>query len=77
MGHQALLTQEQVLSIANARALKANVDLSGYDVRIEFEFTEKNHKWYVFYNGTDNVVGNDFLILVDDITGETHLFGGS
>ena len=76
--HIPRLAEAEVLSIANGAARKSGADLSKFNVpQAHFEYVEKNCTWSVFYEGVGSTIGNHFLVIINDNTRRTQLFGGS
>lgn len=75
--HQPDLTEKQVVEIANAAAESSGYQLTRYGApTARFEYVDDDCTWSVFYEGLSDRTGNHFLIVVDDATRKTTIFGG-
>lgn len=76
------LKESEVLELAKAAAKKEGYDLSKFQKpEAHFEFTSKNEKWVVFYEGKldkqgNSPIGAHFLIQVHDKTKKVEVFAG-
>ena len=75
--HVPRLAEADVISIANDAARKSGTDLSKFRApEAHFQYVDKNCTWSVFYEGVGSTMGNHFLIIVDDTSRRTQVFGG-
>jgi acid phosphatase class B len=77
---QARMSQEQVIEVAKAFAIKEGKNLSEYQ-ESSARYDETHGEWSVFFDGKPKsgvyIVGNHFSIEVDDKSGKAErLFGG-
>jgi hypothetical protein len=71
------MVQAHVVELANREAVREGRNLAKYEKpRAEYEFTEKNKRWSVFYEGKEKYPGNHFLVWVDDQSGKCQLIPG-
>jgi hypothetical protein len=63
------LDETEVIRIAADAATKHGYRLADYDApRAHYEFTRKDQRWTVFYEGKIRAPGHHFLVWVDDRT---------
>ncbi|MDD1700291.1 MAG: hypothetical protein LUQ04_05790 [Methanoregula sp.] len=74
----ARLSQDEVITIAKAKAVQEGFDLSKYDLKgCHYEFTRKDHTWTAFFElKPPTPPGGHFLVWVDDQTRKTTLMQG-
>lgn len=74
----ARLEQDEVITIAKAKAEQEGFNLSKYDLKgCYYEFTRKDRTWTVFFElMPPTPVGGHFQVWVDDKTGKTTLMRG-
>ena len=75
---KTILTKEEVLKIAQAKAKKEGYDLKKYDMKgCHYQFTRKDHTWTVFFElKPPTPPGGHFMVWVDDQTKEAKLMPG-
>jgi hypothetical protein len=75
--HAPRLTEEHVIAIANAAARDEHADLSKYRApQAYFEYVKKDWSWAIFYDGIEPTIGNHFMVVVDDRTGDAEVVRG-
>ncbi|MGN2248295.1 hypothetical protein ACFWZ3_16570 [Frateuria sp. GZRR35] len=75
--HTPLLTEAEVIAIANRKAQISGVDLAKfYAPAARFEDLSKNCKWAVSYERIRPDFGNVFFVVVDDLTRAAQLQPG-
>ena len=75
--HVPQLKEADAISIANDAAKKEGVNLSKFRTPdAHFEYVDKNCTWAVFYEGIEPLIGNHFLVVVDDGSRETEFVQG-
>lgn len=71
------LTESEVLSLADSAAGRSGEDLTRFEPgEAHFEFVDHDHTWSVFYLGIVQQPGKHFLVIVNDRTKSTKVFGG-
>jgi hypothetical protein len=71
------LSQDEVVSLANAEAAREGFDLAEYEApRCSYDPARKDEKWTVFYDGKVKYPGNHFLVWVNDQTSACQLMRG-
>ena len=68
------MTQADIIHISNQAAMKAGFRLADFEP--PSVTAPMNGKWTVFYEGKTPVLGNHFLVWVDDRTGKTKVMLG-
>jgi hypothetical protein len=75
--HVPRLLREDVIKIANTAARESGVDIARFHAaQANYEYVDRNCTWSVFYEGITPNVGNHFLVIVNDSTGSTKVYGG-
>jgi hypothetical protein len=74
----ARLRQDEVITIAKAKAVQEGFDLSKYDLKgCDYEFTRKDRTWTVFFElKPPTSPGGHFIVSVDDQTKKATLMRG-
>lgn len=67
----------EVIAIAKEAAQKSGYDPNRYGPpEVRYEPVEEDRTWSVIFHGLNDVIGNHFLVVVDDRTGRAALHGG-
>ena len=67
---------KQVKKIAKRTAQKEDISMGQYSIEtIDYKPESKNH-WTVFFEGHPKLIGDHFLVWVNDKTGEAQLMWG-
>jgi len=73
----ARLSAADAIRIAKQTAEHQGVALRNYkEPEAHYEFTRKDHSWWIFFDGRVAMPGNHFAVSVDDRTGGTHFIPG-
>ena len=75
--HNPKLSESEVEAIANSAAKASGADLSQFHApELHYEYVSKDCTWSVFYQGIKPMIGNHFLVVVNDCTRAARVWGG-
>ena len=74
----AILTEAEVIRIAEAAAKKEGRDLHDYERKTpHYEPEHIKDIWFILYEGKHGYAGDHFGVIIEDKTQKTHVLGGS
>jgi hypothetical protein len=77
IGATTTLREKEVVALANREAQRTGRNLADYESpRVEYEYTEHDKTWTVFYDGKVKAPGNFFQVWVNDETKKCTLMPG-
>ena len=76
--HEPSLTKAQVIETANRAATKVGYRINEYTTpEAHFEYADHACKWSVLYDRNDDLMPGHFSVIIDDISTEAEVFGGT
>ena len=77
LDHAPRLSEREVMLIAEESARRNGYELANYSITtFEYEYVERDCHWTIVFNGKSDIIGNHFLVSIDDRTGTARVAGG-